>query len=202
MRFSALVRFVTNREQKFKKTLPLFLVAASVMCAAACNWEKATSVTVSSGPTFVFSGSGRLASFTVYAPQNGRRLASPNPDVATVIWQIKASEGYFAGSHVQHMQLDYGKPPDGYDQTVPKQPQGAPPLATGAIYSFFAETTDAPAIGGFFYMSGRGPIEINVTDLCLKLIGGQEIDVKCGTNEPYPEPADLERFVQQHQIRR
>lgn len=193
---------MTTRRQKLRNTLLLVFLAASLTYVAACNWEKPTSVRVSSGPSFVFSGSGRLASFTVYAPQTGQRIASPNPDVATVVWQIKASKAYFEGTHVEHMQLAYGKLPDGYNQAVPSQSQGARPLAPGAVYSFFAETTDAPAIGGFFYMSGSGPTQINVPDLCLRLINGREVAVKCGTNEPYREPTDLEKFAQEHQVTR
>lgn len=191
---------MTTRRQKLRNTLLLVFLAASFTYVAACNWEKPTSVRVSSGPSFVFSGSGRLASFTVYAPQAGHRIASPNPDVATVVWQIKASKGYFEGTHVEHMQLAYGKLPDGYNQAVPSQSQGPPPLAPGAVYSFFAETTDAPAIGGFFYMSGSRPTQMNVPDLCLKLINSREVAVKCGTNEPYREPTDLEKFAQEHEV--
>jgi len=193
---------MTTRTQKLKNTLLLVFLTACLTYVAACDWEKPTSVRVSSGPSFVFSGSGRLASFTVYAPQTGQRIASPNSDVATVVWQIKASDGYFKGTHVEHMQLAYGKLPDRYNLAVPSQSQGAPPLAPGAVYSFFAETTDAPAIGGFFYMSGTGPIQIDVPDLCLRLINGREVAVRCGTSEPYQEPTDLEKFAQQHEATR
>jgi hypothetical protein len=202
MRFSTLVRLTMNRRQKLKNALLLLFLAASLTYAAACNWESPTSVRVSYGPAFIFSGSGRLASFTVYAPHTGQRIASPNPDVATVVWQIRVSKGYFEGSHVERMQLSYGKLPDGYNQGVPSQSQRAPPLASGAVYSFFAETTDAPAIGGFFYMSETRPTQINVPDFCLRLINGRDVAVKCGTNEPYQEPTDLEKFAQQHRVTR
>jgi hypothetical protein len=120
--------------------------------------------------------------------------------VATTIWQIKASGGYFEGARVGGMQLPYGKVPDGYRQTVPEQSQQpiAPP--PGAIYSFFAETTDAPGIGGFFYLGGKGLTQIIVPDLCLKLINGREVSVKCGTNDPYEEPTNLEKFAHAHQV--
>jgi hypothetical protein len=191
---------MTTRRKKLQHTLWLVFLMVSFTFAASCHWERPTSVRVSPGPSFIFLGSGRLALFTVYAPHAGQRIASPNPDVATVVWQIKASEGYFKGDHVEHMQLAYGKLPDGYDQTMPVQPQGAPPLASGEVYSFFAETTDAPAIGGFFYMSETGPTQISIPDLCLRPINGRQIAVKCGTNEPYQEPTDLEKFAQQHQV--
>jgi hypothetical protein len=201
MRFDALVRLMMTRGQKLKNAIWLVFLMVSITYTAGCNWERPTSVRVSPGPSFVFSGSGRLASFSVYAPPTGQRIASPNPDVATVVWQIKASGGYFKGTHVEDMQLAYGKLPKGYNQTVPSQSQGAPSLALGAVYSFFAETTDAPAIGGFFYMGRYGPTQISVPDLCLKLLGGREVAVKCGTNEPYQEPTDLERFAQEHQVK-
>jgi hypothetical protein len=86
---------------------------------AACDWEVPTLVRVTSGPAFEFSGSGQLASFTVYAPRAGRRIAAGHSDVDTVVWQIKASKGYFEGTRVGHLQLVYGKLPDGYNQTVP-----------------------------------------------------------------------------------
>lgn len=179
------------------KWLPL--VALSLICCAGCGWERPTVVTVRQGPVFAFSGNGRLATFTVYAPHAGQHIADPNPEVATIIWQIKATKGYFEGARVGAMQLSYGKVPDGYSQTVPQSTQ--PPAPTsGAVYSFFAETTDAPGIGGFFYMGQSGLTQITVPDLCLKLINGREVPVKCGTDEPYQEPTDLEKFAQEHQV--
>jgi len=178
----------------------LTFLVFSVMLCVGCEWERPTLVSVREGPMFAFSGNGRLATFTVYAPQTGRRIASPNPDVATIIWQIKASKGYFEGARVGGMQLNYGNIPDGYSQTVPGQPQRAPAPAPGAVYSFFAETTDAPGIGGFFYVGRTGLTQITVPDLCLKLINGREVAVKCGTDDPYQEPTDLEKFAQEHQV--
>jgi hypothetical protein len=70
------------------------------LCAASCNWEIPTSVTVQAGPSFEFAGSGRLAKFTVYAPRTGRRIASPNSELSTIIWQIVPLKGYMAGDPV------------------------------------------------------------------------------------------------------
>jgi hypothetical protein len=188
------------KRQLISPNMLLTFLAFSAICCAGCEWERPTLVSVREGPTFAFAGNGRLATFTVYAPHNGKRIASPNPDVATIIWQIKASRGYFEGARVGGLQLTYGKVPDGYEQTTPSQPQQASPPTPGVVYSFFAETTDAPGIGGFFYMSQSGLTQISVPDICLKLINGGEVAVKCGTDEPYQEPTDLEKFAQEHRV--
>jgi hypothetical protein len=192
---------MTTRKQRIGSPALLF-VAAAWACVAACNLEIPTSVVVTDGPGFVLSGSGQLAAFTVYAPRAGRRIASANSDLDTVVWQIKASKGYFEGTFVGHLQLLYGKLPDGYNQTVPSQSQAAPPLAPGAVYSFFAETTNAPAIGGSFYMNASSPIQIDVSDLCVTLTAGRNVEVNCGTGEPYEEPTDLEKFAREHRVTR
>jgi hypothetical protein len=198
MRFDALVRLMKKSGRVLKSTGCVLVLGVCLTFVAACDYERATSVTVRSGPSFVLSGSGHLAIFTVYSPNNGHRIASPNPDVATVVWQIKASKGYFEGTRVEHLELVYGKPQDGYNQTVPVESQ-APRLAPGTVYSFFAETTGAPAIGGFFFLGATGPIQINIPDLCLRQLNGREVSVKCGTSEPYQEPTDLEGFAREHQ---
>ena len=96
------------------------------------------------------------------------------------------------------MRLTFGNVPEGYKQTVPSQPQGVPPLSPGFVYAFTAETTNAAGSGGFFHLGRSGLTQVDVPDLCLKLIGGRDVRVKCGSYEPYEEPADLEKFVQEH----
>jgi hypothetical protein len=179
----------------------LLFVAACWTCVAACNWEVPTTIRVTSGPAFVLAGSGDLASFTVYAPRAGRRIATGSSEIDTVVWQIKASKGYFGGARVEHLQLVYGKLPDGYKQTVPSQSQAAPPLAPGVVYGFFAETTNAPGMGGTLYMSEAGPTQIYF-DLCVTRIKGRDVAVNCRTNEPYEEPTDLAKFAREHQVTR
>lgn len=198
--YGALTPQITIEGHRLGHTLFMLLLAASLACTNACNREKPTTIRVSAGPSFILSGSGRLALFTVYAPRAGRRFAPPNPDVAAIMWQLKASKGYFEGSRVEGMQLTYSTVPAGYMQTVPTQPLQPQLPRPGAVYSFFAETTDAPAIGGYFYVGSTGVTEIAVPDLCLKLVNGREVSVKCGTNEPYEEPSDLEKFVEDHKI--
>ena len=96
--------------------------------------------------------------------------------------------------------MTYGKVPKGYVQTVPNQPQDVPQLSRGLVYSFFAETTDAPVADGFFYMSGKGPIHTAIPDLCLMLVNGHETRVDCNSKQPYKEPSDLEKVVLENRI--
>jgi hypothetical protein len=201
MRFSSRVWVMTNK--KHQPTNMLLLLAAScLICFLGCEREKPTFVRVNIGPSFSFSGSGRLAVFTVYAPRSGEKIAFPDADVASVVWQIKASKGYFEGVHVEGFQLHYGKVPDGYTEVVPSQPQVAPPLPIGAVYSFFAETSGAAAEAGYFYVDKSGPLQVELHDPCLMLVNGHKVRVTCKTKEPYQEPNDLESFVRQRQITR
>ena len=54
---------------------------------------------------------------------------------------------------------------------------------------------------GFFYMDKTIPIPINVPGLCESNFVGDVKPVKCGTSEPYIEPKDLEKFVQENRVR-
>jgi len=49
--------------------------------AAGCR-EIPTTVKVGDGPSFAFCGSGRLASFRIYSPQAGHKIATPFDPVA------------------------------------------------------------------------------------------------------------------------
>lgn len=181
----------------------LLVGAASLLLVLSGCREIPTSVKVGNGPSFSLAGSGRLASFTVYAPQSGQRIAFPDHDVASVVWQVAASKGYFKGSHVKGLQLIYGKVPAGYEQVMPSQSQTAPPLASDTVYAFLAESTDAPIASGYFYMGKSGPIQTAIPDLCLMFAQGRKVRVRCklSTAEPYQEPVDLEKYVREHQIR-
>jgi hypothetical protein len=178
----------------------MVLLASCLMCCLACERERPTVVGVSAGPSFFFSGSGRLAVFTVYAPRNGEKIAYPDPDVASVVWQIKTAKGYFEGIQVEGFKLAYGKAPDGYTQVVPSQSQVAPPLPLGVVYAYFAETSGAPVAGGTFYMDRSGPVQVKLPDPCLMMLNNRKVRVKCGTNDPYQEPSDLESLVRQYQV--
>jgi hypothetical protein len=96
----------------------------SVLISSSCERpEIPTTVKVEAGPSFLIRGSGRLASFTVYAPENGRKIAFPYKDVASVVWQVQSSKGYFGGTYVDGLDLQYGRIPKGYKQTVPSDAQ-------------------------------------------------------------------------------
>jgi hypothetical protein len=148
----------------------VFSVCAVLLMLVACEPpEIPTAVKVGPGPSFVLTGSGRLASFTVYAPMSGQKVAFPHGDVSTVVWQISSSTGYFDGARVNGLDLIYGKVPEGYKQIVPDQLQAPPSLQPGLIYSFFAESTGAGVASGSFYVEKSGTVLLVATDLCLTL---------------------------------
>jgi hypothetical protein len=97
------------------------------------------------------------------------------------------------------MEIEYGKVPRGYLQKFPNSGV-ALPLAIGQVYVFDAVTTGAPGANGFVYMGQNGPIQINVPGLCGSSFVGDVKPVKCGTNEPYVEPKDPEKFVQENRV--
>jgi hypothetical protein len=179
------------------------VIALRVLLSGLCllvllGCEVKTSATLGNGPSFALDGSGHLASFTVYAPQPGRRIATPN-DSKSEVWSIRPASG--RGEMVARMNLIYGRVPDGYVQAVPVKGT-APSLAPGLVYYFFAETTGAPGAEGFFYMDKSNPVLINVPGLCESAFVGDVKPVKCGTSDPYVEPKDLEKFVQENRIQK
>src|ERR1700724_2134281 len=105
--------------------------------------ERPTGIKITPGPSFDFTGSGNLGTFTVYAPTAQEKIANPfegnNP-----VWRIEASKGKFAGARVNGLRVVYSKMLDGYTQVVPPPTQRAPTLTPGNIYAFWAETTGAP----------------------------------------------------------
>jgi hypothetical protein len=185
--------------QKRRRKLQVALIL-SMVCALRCGAEIPTSIAVHPGPSFELVGSGRLAKFTVYAPRTGRRIAFASSEVSVVIWQVVSAKGYFAGGPVEGMRVVYGIVPQSYVQTIPEASEKvkAPPLEV--VSTFFAETTDAPGIGGAFFMGPMGPIPVDIRDHCLRLIDGREVEVNCQTDAPYQEPSDMQRFVREHRI--
>jgi hypothetical protein len=99
------------------------------------------------------------------------------------------------------MNLLYGRVPTGYVQTVPSGGV-ASALTPGLVYFFIAETTGAAWAHGFFYIDQNKPIPINVPSLCPSAFVGDVKPVKCGTNEPYVEPKDLEEFVRENRVQK
>jgi len=174
----------------------LLLVEFCLLVLLGC--EVTTSASLGSGPSFSLDGSGHLVSFTLYAPQPGRRIAVPN-DSKSEVWSFQAS-GNFRGELVSRMKLLYGKVPSGYVQTTPRSGTAAA-LTPSLVYYFFAETTGATGAEGFFYMNGNLPILLNVPGLCASAFVGDVKALRCGTHEPYVEPKDLEKFVQENRVR-
>jgi len=190
--------FLTEGNVQVLKEWLVLLVATCLLCCSACEYEVPVSISVGAGPSFaITTGSDRLVTFSVYAPLHGERIAAPHPDVAVVVWEIKAIN---EDSSVEGSRLVYGKIPEGYKQVVPSQSQTPPPLPVGAAYSFYVLPAEAQPLGGYFYMDKTGPIQIRSPDICLTLIKGREARVKCGTNEPYQEPKDLEEMVRRNRI--
>jgi len=165
--------------------------------------ERSTAVSVNAGPSFAFKGSGQLAIFTVYAPKPGNRIAFPSNDDSSIVWRIAATKGYFEGTRVDRMRLTYGKIPNGYTQSVPVEMQAPPALPAGVVYSFFAETTNAPIATGYFYMDRAGPIQTYIPDLCLTRKDRHGVRVRCDFvgDRTYREPTNLEEAVRKHRIR-
>lgn len=181
-----------------KPRIAVGLCLSSLFLLALLGCEVKTSVTVGSGPSFDLDGSGHLASFTVYAPQPGRTIAIPN-DAKSEVWSVQRESAM--GELVTGMRIIYGSTPTGYKQTVPTK-GSAPALAPGVVYHFFAETTGAPGAEGFFYLDSGNPVLVDILDLCSSAFVGDVKPVKCGTGEPYIEPKDLEKFVQQNRVRK
>ena len=162
--------------------------------------EVKTSAHIQSGPRFVLSGSGRLASFKVYGPAPGRKIATPL-DAKSLTWHVQPSDGYFEGASVQGLSLEYGQIPPRYKQIVPTTAV-VPKLASHAVYYFYAETTNAPPAEGFFYLDGNEPTEIVVPGLCQTTFVGDVNPIRCDTNEPFIEPTDLEAFVRKNRVQK
>jgi hypothetical protein len=190
------------------RTTILMVSVVALLTFGGCeNPEVPTTVKIGNGPSFSMRGSGRLASFTVSGPLSGQKIGYSCgtrlltcPGVASVVWQIQASQGYFDGDVVNDLQLVYGRVPEGYIQTVPSQTQAPPPLSSDVVYAFFAETSGAAVATGSFYASKARDVEAVQTDLCLMMKSGQWARVNCKTDEPYQEPADIEKYVQEHRF--
>src|SRR5579862_3230440 len=103
-----------------RRAIPILTTAFFLLIQGGCEApEIPTSVKVGPGPSFLLRGSGRLASFTIYAPMSGQKVAFPHTEVSSVVWQLSSSRGYFKGASVNGLDLIYGRNPEGYKQTVP-----------------------------------------------------------------------------------
>jgi len=177
----------------------IFVTIAAVQLLASCG-ERPTSAELGKGPSFFLRGSGRLASFRIYGPQPGHKIGTPF-DENSLVWCVQSSQGYFKGSPVSQLTVEYGIIPENYVQRIPIGSL-ATPLRPGSVYYFFAETTDAPPAAGFFYLDENLPMEINIPDLCETGFTGEVKPIKCDNKEPYTEPADLKRFALEHRVQK
>ena len=169
-----------------------------VVCFVTLGCEVGTSVRLGAGPSFHFDGSGRLVSFRIYGPRSGRKIATP-VDAQSLMWSIERAPDAPSGVLVSGIEIEYGKVPRGYLQKFPNT-GAALPLAIGQVYVFDAVTTGAPGANGFVYMGQNRPIQINVPGLCGSSSLSDVKPVKCGTNEPYIEPRNIEQFVRENRL--
>jgi hypothetical protein len=189
---------VLGETMNLKNTVSLLVGGLCLLILLGC--EVATSVRITAGPSFSFGGSGRLVSFSVYGPQPGHKIATPL-DTKSLMWSIEPTSDSPSGALVTGMDIAYGKVPRGYTQKFPTS-GAALPLAIGQVYAFFAETTGAPGANGFVYTGQNGLVQINMPGLCQSAFVGDVKPVKCGTIEPYVEPKDLEKFVQENRVQK
>lgn len=167
------------------------------LCTLGCfGCEVGTSVRLENGPRFLLDGSGRVVSFRVYGPLPGHKMATVASS-KSLIWDIEPSSGSPSGVMAAALDIEYGSVPQGYVQTVPSDGP-APPLKSGLLYAFSAQTTGASGGHGEFYLQSDKPILINVPSLCQSSLSADATAVKCGTREPYPEPSDIEAFVKEN----
>jgi len=175
-----------------------YVLPAIALVLFCLSCEIPTSVHISDGPSFSFHGSGRLASLRIYDPQPDHKIATPN-DSKSVIWSIQPRSDNEESAFIERLSITYGEVPNGYVQTVPMT--GIPPgLSSGRVYYFFAQTTRAPGKEGFFYLENTSPILIDVPGLCESGFTGDVKPLKCGTNEPFIDPKNLEEFVRNNRL--
>src|SRR5579863_6599655 len=99
-----------------RKTIALLLALPCLLGLVNC--EVGTSIRVLGGLSFSLDGSGRLASFSVYGPRAGHKVATPL-DSKSLVWSIQPMSGSASGLLVTDMNLAYGSVPKGYEQTFP-----------------------------------------------------------------------------------
>jgi len=180
--------------------ITVWLLVGELCLLVLLGCEVATSVRITDGPSFAFDGSGRLVFFRIYGPRPGRKIATP-VDVKSLMWSIEPTSDFTSAAFVAGMTIVYGKVPRDYTQKFPAS-GSALPLTIGQVYVFDTETSGAPGVNGFFYMGQNGPIQINVPGLCGSAFVGDVKPVKCGTSEPYVEPKDMEKFVQENRVQK
>jgi hypothetical protein len=179
------------------RSILAWIALSCVLFVTGCG-EVKTFARLERGPTFLLSGSGKLASFRIYGPKPGRVIATPN-DAKSLVWSVQASAGYFEGLPVQGLKISSGSVPSGYLQTIPEAGTTAR-LKSRLVYYFVAETTNAPGAEGFFYLVDDLPTLIVVPELCQSSFVGDVQPLNCETGQPYVEPVNLEQFVRENRV--
>ena len=185
----------------FRIGMPLAATLFSIVLLGSCEppMKGPSAISVESGPSFTLHGEAQLASFTVYAPLNGTKIANPY-DPSSAIWEIQGPKPHVFGSgiEIEGLRLIYAGIPRGYTQTVPNAPQVTPQLASGKIYSFEGCSTLSGCLSGYFYIDKTGGVEAVGVPGCWVSTGHGVIRADCETHDPLHEPADLEKYSREH----
>src|ERR1700730_14848560 len=105
------------------RSVSFLLLLAATALLLGCRRERPTEVRVEGGetPVFVFSGSGKLSSFSVYlVPAAPLEMDKPFSEQIPV-WEITAQPDPLRGRSIEEIQkLIYGTIPTGYTESFPK----------------------------------------------------------------------------------
>jgi hypothetical protein len=166
-----------------RKTLIASALLLNVVMLTECRSERPTQVIIEGAgvPTFHLSGSGKLASFSVYlVPPVPEQMTKPFSDQVP-IWQITAEPDPLHGRPVEDIQkLSYGAIPAGYKQGFPENGSLPPVIAVEKDYFFDCTTTDAPTESGFFRVHDGKAISAKVKTPCWTTKNNKWVAVPCG----------------------
>lgn len=102
-------------------------------------------------PRFVLSGSGRLGTVLIFAPEQEHLAESDPANDTYAIWEIQPEkEGEAGAAPVEAIKvITYGVVPPGYRQIKPRTGM-PPPLEAGKRYRYWFVTVNAPHAAGYF----------------------------------------------------
>jgi hypothetical protein len=159
----------------------LFLLLAARLLAG-CHTERPTQIKVEGGetPVFVLSGSGKLASFSVYlVPPSPEKMDKPFSEQVPV-WQITAKPDFLHGRPIEKIQeLTYGLIPAGYNESFPENGGLPRTIEPEKAYFFDCNTIDAPTAAGFFRVHDGKAIPVQVKTPCWGTQNGKWVAVPC-----------------------
>jgi len=138
-----------------KRIVPLSVTVVIFM--ASCERSTAVSLQGRYPPTFVLSGSGKLADFRIYGPKQ-RNVAS---DLNYVFWEIQPTKASFDGERVESLgEIRYGVVPNGYKQIYPENDGPPPMLVAGEKYEYRFQTNNAAHARAYFEIKGGNAVEL------------------------------------------